>query len=334
VVEPDLFTVKELINEYLKFARKYYRRDGKSTGTTERLKPVLRIVKQLYGDKSVSEFGPLALEALQAKMIDLGHSRQYINQNVGRIKRMFKWGVAKELVPPEVLQRLQAVRGLAKGRTEARDTDPIEPVDEGTVDATLPYLPPVVRDMVQFQRLTGARPGEACKLRPCDVDRTGDVWRYVPESHKTEHHGRGRVIFVGPKAQEILSPYLLRESTTYCFSPKDTVRKQREARHQERKTPLSCGNRPGTNRKQKPKRTAGERYNKDSYHHAVYRACKKADVENWSPNRLRHTVATEIRQQFGLEAAQVVLGHSRADVTQVYAERDLAKAMEVMREVG
>jgi site-specific recombinase XerC len=54
----------------------------------------------------------------------------------------------------------------------------------------------------------------------------------------------------------------------------------------------------------------------------------------WHPNRLRHTAATDIRARYGLEAAQVVLGHSRADVTQVYAERDLEKAREVMREVG
>jgi hypothetical protein len=35
-----------------------------------------------------------------------------------------------------------------------------------------------------------------------------------------------------------------------------------------------------------------------------------------------------------LEAAQVVLGHSRADVTQVYAERDLTLAEKVALEVG
>jgi hypothetical protein len=35
-----------------------------------------------------------------------------------------------------------------------------------------------------------------------------------------------------------------------------------------------------------------------------------------------------------LEAAQVVLGHPKADVTQVYAERDLALAEKVAREVG
>jgi integrase len=54
----------------------------------------------------------------------------------------------------------------------------------------------------------------------------------------------------------------------------------------------------------------------------------------WSPNQLRHTAGTEIRRQFGLEAAQVTLGHSNANVTQIYAERDLAKAAEIMRQVG
>jgi site-specific recombinase XerC len=49
---------------------------------------------------------------------------------------------------------------------------------------------------------------------------------------------------------------------------------------------------------------------------------------------LRHSAATEIRKQFGLEAAQTVLGHSQANVTQVYAERDWQLAAEVMRKIG
>ena len=54
----------------------------------------------------------------------------------------------------------------------------------------------------------------------------------------------------------------------------------------------------------------------------------------WSPNQLRHTAGTAIRKRFGLEAAQVILGHASADVTQIYAERDLQKAVDIMREVG
>ena len=53
-----------------------------------------------------------------------------------------------------------------------------------------------------------------------------------------------------------------------------------------------------------------------------------------SPLQLRHTAATMIRSQFGLEASQVVLGHARADVTQLYAERDLSRAHAIMIEIG
>jgi hypothetical protein len=49
---------------------------------------------------------------------------------------------------------------------------------------------------------------------------------------------------------------------------------------------------------------------------------------------LRHAAATEIRQRYGLEAAQVLLGHSRADITQVYAERDQSLGHRVARAIG
>jgi site-specific recombinase XerC len=58
------------------------------------------------------------------------------------------------------------------------------------------------------------------------------------------------------------------------------------------------------------------------------------DEHCWSPNQLRHSAATEIRKRFGLEAAQVTLGHSNADVSQIYAERDLQKAASIMAQVG
>lgn len=51
-------------------------------------------------------------------------------------------------------------------------------------------------------------------------------------------------------------------------------------------------------------------------------------------HQLRHLLATEVRRAFGLEAAQVVLGHSHAAITQVYAERDVARALEVAARIG
>ncbi len=143
---------------------------------------------------------------------------------IGRIKRAFRWAVSEELCPPAVLQGLLSVTGLRRGRSQARETQPIAPVDERTVAATLPYLPPVVRDMVELQRLVGCRPGELCSLRPCEVKRSGQVWICAPASHKTEHHGRDRLIFIGPRAQQIIEPYLAHDAEVYCFSPADSQR--------------------------------------------------------------------------------------------------------------
>ena len=314
--QPDL-TIVELARAYIRYARKYYRKNGVSTGTAEAIELTLKTLGKFYSRTPVRDFGPLALQAMQQKFIDMGQARRYINDNIDRIRRMFRWGVANEMVNPGVAQALAAVPGLRKGRTEAREAKPIMPVDDAVVEATLPYLPPVVKDMVQFQRLTGSRPGEVCILRPCDVDRSNDVWFYRPESHKTEHLGRERCICVGPKAQAVLQRYLLRDEEDFCFSPVDSEKTRRANQHAKRLVPLHYGNRPGTNRKRRPKRSPGRHYTNDSYRRAVHRGVdvankarkKEADTNGtevellprWSPNQLRHTAATEIRKLYGMK---------------------------------
>ena len=224
--------------------------------------------------------------------------------------------------------------GLKKGRSIARETRPVECVEDAVVEATLPHLPTIVADMVRLQRLTGMRPGEICSLRPCDVFKSDDVWQYVPDEHKTEHHEKNRVIVLGPRAQKLLKSYLDRDANSFCFSPAESEQLRREAAAASRKTPFRYGNSSGTNRVGNPKRKAGDRYTTDSYRRVIHRACSKHGIEKWAPNRLRHTSATEIRKRFGLEAAQVICGHQSADVTQIYAERNLELARQVAREVG
>ncbi|MEN8148475.1 MAG: hypothetical protein ABFS86_01560 [Planctomycetota bacterium] len=43
---------------------------------------------------------------------------------------------------------------------------------------------------------------------------------------------------------------------------------------------------------------------------------------------------TNIRKEFGIEAARVVLGHRSPLVTEIYPEIDQAKAVQVMEAVG
>ncbi len=190
------------------------------------------------------------------------------------------------------------VPGLRKGRSEARETLPLRPVDPQFVKATLPHLSSVVRAMVEFQMLTGARPGEVCALRAGDVDRAGEVWEATLSKHKTAHHGRARTVYAGPKAQKILAPYLIRAAEDYCFSPREAANERPERDYAARTTPLSCGNRPGTNRKRKPKRQPGERYTTQSYGRAIARVCEENGIDHWTPNQLRHLVATQVRREF------------------------------------
>ena len=197
-------TIAQLLIAYWRHAESYYVKDGEPTDELASIKVALRFVRRVYEDFLVSDFGPLALENIQQQMVQSGHSRKYINKNVGRIKRCFKWGVAKELVPVTVYQALATVNGLRRGKTQAYEPSPVLPVDAATIEATKLHVPPVVADMIEFQRLTGCRPGELFILRPCDVDRSTGVWRYTPSSHKTEHHGRQRTICIRPKAQDVL----------------------------------------------------------------------------------------------------------------------------------
>jgi integrase len=315
-------------------SKHFYRKAGKVTREYGLIVEACRAIKPLYEQELAVKFGPLALKSVRQSLIDAGISRKHINKQVDRIKRMFRWAAAEEMIPARISQALNMVAGLRQGRTEANETTPIMPVGADTVDATLEHLPSIPADMVRLQRFCGCRPEEVCALRPCDLDRSVDVWTYRPGSHKTEHQGRDRMIFVGPKAQEVLLRYLARDTQSHCFRPCDSEAKRLAEQERNRKTPSSCGNVRGSNVKRKPKKKPGTQYTTDSYRRAIHRACEKAGIDRWSPNRLRHSTATEVRKEFGLEGAQIILGHASADVSQVYAERDIAKGVEIAWRIG
>ena len=221
-VEPTACLVSELVLAYLEHAKTYYGDHGSRRSTANNIRPTLRTLVDLFwrvnprrcsvrsSCKNCSNTGSKK-----------GHSRTYVNDQTGVIRRMFKYGVSQELLPASVYQALMTVANLRKGRTEARETSPIEPIDDETVDALSRVAHEALAAMIRLQRLTGMRPGEVCQLRPCDIDRSGDVWWYVPEKHKTQHHGKQRTIAIGPRAQAVLMPYLLRAPEDYCFRPCD-----------------------------------------------------------------------------------------------------------------
>lgn len=365
----DNLTIAELLLEYLRFAKDYYAGpDGAPGKEFFCMIDAIRPVEKLYGNSLVRDFGPLSLKAVRQHMIELGWARTNINRRIDRVRRVFKWGVSDELVTPSVLQALQAVDGLREGRTNAKESEPVKPVSTRDVESVLPHLSSQVATMVRLQLLCGCRPGEIVAMREFDIDKTDDIWVYSPHRHKTAWRGHQRHIFIGPKAQDLIREFLREDPEEFLFRPSDSMKEHQEQKRKNRTTPLSCGNRPGTNRKRKPKKQPGEKYSTQSYGRAIARACEVAfppplhlqqqegetkkewkarltdlqqaelktwrNKHRWSPNQLRHSTGTEIRREFGVEGAQVVLGHARADVTQVYAERDQKLAMDIMRRCG
>ncbi len=323
-------TIDELCDRFTEHAKDYYRKpDGRQTRTFGNFTDALKPLRQLCGSTPAADFGPLALKRVREEMISVGWSRGTVNQQIGRVRAVFKWGVEQEYVPPVVIEGLRAVAPLKRGRCNARETEPVHPVPAAHIRALRRYSSRQVWAMVELQRLTGMRPGEVVSMRSCDLDMSGAVWTYTPVEHKTEHHGHGRSIFVGPRAQTILRPFLRPDLMAYLFSPREAERARRTA--------AALGHRrsgqPETGRK--TDRRIGDRYTTESYRRAISRVCDLAGVPRWSPNQLRHNHGTRIRRDFGLDVAQTILGHRLGStVTEIYAEANVRKAREVIAKVG
>ena len=366
---PNEITISELMARFWIHAEGYYRdASGSPTKEMENIRFSLRLLCELYGSTRAVEFGPRALKTIRKRMIDKGWCRNYVNKCISRIKALFKWATAEEILPGSIYHTLATVPGLKKGRSDARESEPIKPVLQEYVDAIQPYVSWQVWAMVQLQLLTAARPGEILKMRPCDIDRSGKIWDYTPVDHKTAHHGHERKIYIGPRGQEILRFFMLRPAEVYCFSPAEAYAERRVREHANRITPLRYGNVPGSNCKETTTRTKGAEYSVASYRRAIIRATEaafpppehlaqqpgesktkwqkrltkkeKAELKewykqfHWHPHQLRHNAATFLRKEFGLETARIILGHRSSAITEVYAEMDQQKALEVIMRVG
>ena len=268
---------KELAVHFLEWCEGYYRKNGELTPTYGHCHTAVSVFVEHFGKESVNNFAPLSLDFLQKHWVEKGYARLTVNRYVCIIKQMFRHGAKYQWVDAQVNYALFAVDNLKAGRTKAWEREDVEPVDDETVDRTLPFLPPIIRDMVRVQRLIGGRPQDVRNMRSCDIDQSGDIWVYRPHTHKTEHHGKKLAKAIGPRAQAILIPYLIDKQdnpTAFLFSPKDTVKFQREEKRRNRRTKVQPSQ--VCRKKEKPQRPPAEQYSKGSYSRAIFRACEKA----------------------------------------------------------
>ena len=330
----DKITVTEVLARYWRFAATYYSKgDGKWPREMARVKSACKPWKELYGATAMCDFGPLALKVVRSKFIEAGLSRGVVNSYIRVIKRVVKWAVADELIEPTIYQGLAAVAGLRRGRGDARDTPPVEPVADTHVDAIKPFISRQVWAIIELQRLSGMRPGEVVIMRGCDLDVTGGLWLYKPPQHKTVHLGYERVVDIGPQAQSVIRPFLQADLEAYLFSPRDAQAERNAERRKQRQTPMTPSQ-AKRKPKRKPVRAPDQRYSVASYRRAIQRACEKAGVPGWSPHQIRHGYGTRIRKQYGLEASRALLGHRSMVTSETYAELDRTRVAHIVLEVG
>lgn len=351
IINPlNIVTVGELVDKY-EAHRKKVTNSPKHNLEHPDLRFVRRVRRflELYRDWPIHTFGPDELQDVQQALINheyvhgnkrKRYTRRGINDTIKWIRKIWRWGMGRQLIKPELVQGLEEVKALRMGDTNAPDNHKRSCVTKEELWKVVNVVNSVVGDMLKLIWYTGMRPYEVCEMRPYDIICDDpECWLYIPGrdqtpvgKHKTTRYERVKVIPLTAEPQKILAPRIKDfDSKEYIFNPREAMQEFREQKSANRKTPLSCGNRSGTNRKEHPMIQPGERYNNDSLCHACKRGCKRAGVKKFVPYDLRRTMATGTRSILGKEAAKVLLGHAKTDTTDVYLLEEVKEAVKVAK---
>ena len=168
-------TVAELMLAYVEHAERYYQAPSREI---EIIRVTCRAVRELFGNVAASEFGARQLKAVRQQWIDRKQARKYINARITRIVRMRRWAAEEALVPASSWHALQSLSGLRAGRSAAKEPERKKPAQEADLPRALTGLPAPVRAILETLWCTGARSGEICSLRTCDIVRDGEPWQY------------------------------------------------------------------------------------------------------------------------------------------------------------
>jgi integrase len=302
---PNTLTVAELVEAFWEhvLAHGLYRKGGRRTSEFHVLRSAFRVLRQHYGDEPAVGMTAAKTETIRRTLIDKGHADKTVRHYLQRIRSLFAWGEEHLGLPPV---RLVVRRGLGskrppRGRVTARK----RPADLASVGAVAVVAGPPLCSMLWLQHLNGMRPQGVCAMRPCDIDRSGELWVYTEPVDEAAKTGGERHV-LGPRAQAILRPYLeaVTNPNALLFRP---------------------NRRPGA---------AKGGYTVTYYRRHVATICRRLGLPHFSPGTLRHGHATRVRKLYGIEAARARLGHTDLSTTEIYAAQDAELASRVARDIG
>lgn len=314
-------TVCEVLAAWWRYARTYYSERGRQL---MHYRLALRPVERLFGTEPAATFGCDHLRKLQQALMSgswltekerrhpqrkkhVGLCRRTVNQRIVAVRTVWRWAEEEgKLVPPGTWSALRVVKPLRKGQPGTREIERRRTTTLAEVQAVCKYLPPVGKALLLFQWWTGCRSGEHRIMRAGDVNL--ETREYRPREHKTEHLGHSRLIVFGPRAWEILLPWLER---ALQIGPDAPV------------FPTHGKHRPGKGY-----------YTRDGYADLVRRAADAAGLPHFHAYLCRHATRMRVSKVGGDEAARAVLGQKWLDTALRYGELDADLARDVQGKIG
>jgi integrase len=302
----ECLTVAEMCDRYVAWAKDYYSYSWeKKKGMAIKVEYSIREFREMYGERFVADLEHHDMLMHRDALIEKGLGRSTVNRRISTVKRMITWALDEDMIPALAKAELTQVSTLKRGRSAAKDGEPVTAAPMDDVEAVIADSAPSLGGMLRVMRLTGMRPGEACIMRWEDIERRDTIWIYRPQHHKNEWRRHPRVVVIGPRAQGIIAE---REGEgEYVFSPRVAQLERYEAMRLERKTKVQPSQ--VSRAKEEPMKKPGEFWTPEALARSVLQKCKRLGIERWHPNQLRHNCATEVRRVFGINAARAVLGH-------------------------
>lgn len=303
-------TIREVMSMYFTDRAIYFDNGNGPTRYLQNIKSGLKPVLEEMGSAKLKDLDAPTLAGLRDQWVQEGRiARSTINRRLQFVTKLIKWCIERGYSTPEQLIGISTVERIKRGRYGARDTEPVGPACPDAVRLVMQEVPESIRAMMELIELTGMRPGEARRMKLSELERVKhngeSVFKYTPSRHKTSHLGKRRRIFIAGRARQIIieristlakSTLFEEDSEGYLFSPDGD------------------GAKP---------------YQESSVPQAIRRARKRAGVDRWTPNQLRHTYATETRSKgYQLELIADLLGHADPRTTLIYAEPDDGAALD------
>ncbi len=270
----------------------YARQYGERHQNTHAARYAALAICEIFAATLVRDITAGDLAAVRDALNDGDLARTEVNRRLYAIRRAFRWGRERSLVPAVVVADLDVVRGVPLGRGR-ENPDPIvaDPIAVNAIIEDLGMRNPRAARIVGFIRWTGCRPSEACRAIVGWVDRARRRLVIPADVAKTR---RPRIVPLNGQALKIVDDAIAeggRIDPVAVLFPN----------------------------------TKGKAYTDSGIYQSIAKTAKRLGLPHQTPYGLRRLAATEVLHATGSEAeAAALLGHStRSRIVERYT-RDRA----------